>query len=319
MMPWVSGSGSLCASRGARRPNATEHNATNCEGVLPSGHGAGFQWSFTVPSTRPGGPGVEGRFASSVQPRVHDQPRRPRARPPAELGAAAPLRGVRPRPGGRPRVRAGARPAAAQGHRKLRDGESGERFELRFSPAAAARPRSARPFTLTLHVLVASNCVAPAGARRRAVRKRVAAAPRSRRRASSAAARAAAPSSRDPGDGGAAAAAAAVRRASDDAATAAAPGSRDADRALRVLAIDGGGSRGVIPIEILAELERGAGVGRLRDHFDLIAGVDRRAHCRGARARRRAARALAASTSSSRRCSLRRGSRAQLLGGCARC
>ena len=40
----------------------------------------------------------------------------------------------------------------------------------------------------------------------------------------------------------------------------------------RILAIDGGGVRGVIPAVALAELERSVG-GRVRDHFDFVAGT----------------------------------------------
>ncbi|KAI6222481.1 Calcium-independent phospholipase A2-gamma [Aphelenchoides fujianensis] len=41
---------------------------------------------------------------------------------------------------------------------------------------------------------------------------------------------------------------------------------------VRILSIDGGGTRGLIGLEILGELERNLG-GRITDHFDLISGV----------------------------------------------
>ena len=52
----------VCLAWCAAAENATEHNATEqYEGVLPSGHGAGFQWSFTVPSDAAASDGVEGQ------------------------------------------------------------------------------------------------------------------------------------------------------------------------------------------------------------------------------------------------------------------
>lgn len=40
----------------------------------------------------------------------------------------------------------------------------------------------------------------------------------------------------------------------------------------RILCIDGGGAKGVVPLEILRELERKSGV-RTRDQFDLFCGT----------------------------------------------
>jgi patatin-like phospholipase/acyl hydrolase len=44
----------------------------------------------------------------------------------------------------------------------------------------------------------------------------------------------------------------------------------------RILSIDGGGIRGIIPAELLADLERSTGAARVLPHRALVGGVRRR-------------------------------------------
>ena len=138
----------VCLAWCAAAENATEHNATDpyegvateqYEGVLPSGDGAGFQWSFAVPADAAAADGVEGQVCLEVFNRGCTIGRE-------GLGAGRRLSSVRPHlfvmafvldGDGREVAREAPDRALLQVTRKLRDAEAGEKFELRFSPAAA--------------------------------------------------------------------------------------------------------------------------------------------------------------------------------------